>query len=42
MIRTPIQGLGAKLSYGKKLRRLQEEHAKEQAIDKEIIDHRIG
>lgn len=32
-----------KLSYGKKLKRLQEEHEKEEAIDKAIIDtHRIG
>ena len=31
-----------KLSYGKKLRRLQEEHAKEEAIDKAIMDKGIG
>ena len=31
-----------KLSYGKKLRRLQEEHAKEEAIDKAIMDEGIG
>jgi len=31
-----------KLSYGKKLKRLEEERAKEHAIDKQIIDHRIG
>ncbi|MES1214456.1 MAG: multidrug efflux RND transporter permease subunit [Bacteroidota bacterium] len=32
-----------KLSYGKKLKRLQEEHDKEAAIDKAIIDtHRVG
>ncbi len=32
-----------KISYGKKLKRLQEEHEKEVAIDKAIIDtHRIG
>ncbi|MES1224540.1 MAG: efflux RND transporter permease subunit, partial [Bacteroidota bacterium] len=31
-----------KISYGKKLKRLQEEHAKEEAIDKAIIDNRIG
>jgi hydrophobic/amphiphilic exporter-1 (mainly G- bacteria), HAE1 family len=31
-----------KLSYGKKLRRLQEEHKKEEEIDKRIIDQGIG
>ncbi len=31
-----------KISYGKKLKRLQEEHEKEEAIDKAIIDNRIG
>jgi hydrophobic/amphiphilic exporter-1 (mainly G- bacteria), HAE1 family len=31
-----------KLSYGKKLRRLQEEHKKEEEIDKRIIDRGIG
>src|SRR4029079_14711277 len=31
-----------KLSYGKKLKRIEEERAKEHAIDKQIIDHRIG
>ena len=30
-----------KLSYGKKLKRLQEEHKKEEEIDKRIIDRRI-
>jgi HAE1 family hydrophobic/amphiphilic exporter-1 len=31
-----------KLSYGKKLKRLAEEQAKEHAVDKAIIDHHIG
>jgi HAE1 family hydrophobic/amphiphilic exporter-1 len=31
-----------KLSYGRKLRRLEEEQAKEHAVDKAIIDNRIG
>jgi len=31
-----------KLSYGKKLKRLQEEHKKEEEIDKRIIDERLG
>ena len=31
-----------KLSYGKKLRRLQEDHKKEEEIDKRIIDQGIG
>jgi len=31
-----------KLSYGKKLKRLQEEHRKEEEIDKKIIDERLG
>ena len=31
-----------KLSYGKKLKRLQEQHAREEAIDKQIIDNKLG
>lgn len=31
-----------RLSYGKKLKRLQEEHKKEEEIDKRIIDERLG
>jgi HAE1 family hydrophobic/amphiphilic exporter-1 len=31
-----------KLSYGKKLKRLQEEHQKEEEVDKKIIDERLG
>lgn len=31
-----------KLSYGKKLKRLQEEHQKEEEMDKKIIDERLG
>jgi HAE1 family hydrophobic/amphiphilic exporter-1 len=31
-----------KLSYGKKIKRLQEEHQKEAEIDKRIIDERLG
>lgn len=31
-----------KLSYGKKLKRLQEEHRKEEEIDKKIVDERLG
>ncbi len=31
-----------KISYGKKLKRLQEEHLKEEEIDKRIIDERLG
>lgn len=31
-----------KLSYGKKLKRLQEENAKEEALDKKIVDERLG
>jgi len=31
-----------KMSYGKKLKRLQEEHKKEEEIDKRIIDQRLG
>jgi HAE1 family hydrophobic/amphiphilic exporter-1 len=31
-----------RLSYGNKLKRLQEEHAKEEEIDKAIIDNRMG
>jgi len=31
-----------KISYGKKLRRLQEEHRKEEAIDQKIIDEGLG
>lgn len=31
-----------KLSYGKKLKRLQEEHAKEEELDKRIIDEGLG
>jgi len=31
-----------KLSYGKKLKQLQEEHRKEEEIDKKIIDERLG
>jgi HAE1 family hydrophobic/amphiphilic exporter-1 len=31
-----------KLSYGKKIKRLAEEQAKEHAVDKAIIDHHIG
>lgn len=31
-----------KISYGKKLKRLQEEHRKQEEIDKKIIDERLG
>jgi HAE1 family hydrophobic/amphiphilic exporter-1 len=31
-----------KLSYGKKLKRLQEEHQKEEEMDQKIIDERLG
>ncbi|MFC0775564.1 efflux RND transporter permease subunit [Terrimonas alba] len=31
-----------RLSYGKKLKRLQEEHKKEEEIDKEIVDRKLG
>ncbi|MBC7946618.1 MAG: multidrug efflux RND transporter permease subunit [Chitinophagaceae bacterium] len=31
-----------KISYGKKLKRLQEEHKKEEAVDRKIIDERLG
>ena len=31
-----------RLSYGKKLKRLQEDHKKEEEIDKEIVDRKLG
>jgi HAE1 family hydrophobic/amphiphilic exporter-1 len=31
-----------KLTYGKKLKRLKEEHTKEEEVDKRIIDERLG
>jgi len=31
-----------KLSYGKKIKRLQEENRKEEEIDQKIIDERLG
>jgi HAE1 family hydrophobic/amphiphilic exporter-1 len=31
-----------KISYGKKIKRLQEEHRKEEEIDKRIVDERLG
>ncbi len=37
-----LYALITKLSYGKKLKRLAEEHKKEEEIDKRIIDERLG